>query len=369
MINQKSNEILLVTIPGLERALLLEAKEKGFDDAQSIKGGVLINGSWEDVWRANLILRGPSKVLVRIGSFHAVHLAQLDKRARRFAWKETLRPDVPVRVDVVSHKSRIYHKKAAAQRIERAITEELGAPISPDAEICIKVRIVEDECTFSIDSSGDGLHIRGHKEALNKAPMRETMASLMLRICKFDGKEPVIDPMCGSGTFVIEAAEIASGLYPGRSRSFAFEKLATFKAARFEKLKSTVSLKDPDACFYGFDRDAGAIERSLANAKRSDVETLTHFRQQTVTQLTPPDGPAGLVIINPPYGVRIGEEKQLLPLYQSLGEALRKKFPGWRVGLVTNSHKLATATRLPFHATVTPFSHGGIKVKLYTAEL
>jgi putative N6-adenine-specific DNA methylase len=366
MTKQSDMEILLVTIPGLERPLRAEAVEKGFRDADIIKGGVTIVGTWEDVWRANLQIRGASKILVRIGSFHAVHLAQLDKRARRFAWSETLRPDVPVRVEVATSKSRIYHQKAAIERIERALQEEMGVTISRDAEICIKVRIFQDLCTFSIDSSGAGLHIRGHKEALNKAPMRETMAALMLKICGFEGTEPVLDPMCGSGTFTLEAAEIATGLFPGRSRPFAFEKLATFNEKRWNKLKSITDTQTTETRFYGFDRDKGAISRANANATRANLEAITDFQQQTISELKAPEGPPGLVIINPPYGVRIGEVKKLFPLYQTLGDRLQKNFKGWRVGLVTNEHKLATSTKLPFNATVTPFSHGGIRVKLYT---
>lgn len=132
---------------------------------------------------------------------------------------------------MTSKSSRIYHSAAAAQRIETAIREELGATIAADAELCIKARIDDDLCAISIDTSGESLHKRGHKQAIGKAPMRETLASLFLRQCGYDGTEAVVDPMCGSGTFVIEAAEIAAGLKPGRSRRFAFEQLAGFDQA------------------------------------------------------------------------------------------------------------------------------------------
>ncbi|WP_135078780.1 class I SAM-dependent RNA methyltransferase [Terasakiella sp. SH-1] len=362
-------EIFLVAVPGLEDALLNETRAHGFRSPKRSKGGITIEGRWHDVWRANLVLRGASKVLARIGSFRAMHLAQLDKRARKFNWSDFLRPDVPVRIEVSCKKSKIYHQKAAAQRIERAITEELGAPVSAEAEICIKVRILEDLCTISIDTSGEGLHKRGHKEALNKAPMRETLASLILRQCGFDGSEPVIDPMCGSGTFVMEAAEMASQLAPGRSRSFAFEQLVTFDPARWHEIKDKQTSLQPSVHFYGFDRDGGAIQRSQANAKRAGITESCTFTRQTISQLKAPDGPKGLIVINPPYGVRIGEVKKLFPLYQSLGNKLKDGFSGWRVGIVTNSDKLAKATGLKFNNTKTAFSHGGIRVTLYQAEL
>ena len=216
-------EIFLVTAPGLESALVAEAREKGFKQPAPILGGVTVTGGWTEVWRANLELRGAVRVLARVAEFRAMHLAQLDKRAHKVPWTQILRPDVPFRVEASCRKSRIYHEGAAAQRIKTAIKDALGAPVSPDAGIAIKARIDDDLCTISVDTSGESLHKRGHKEEVAKAPMRENMAALFLRQCGYRGSEPVVDPMCGSGTFVIEAAEIAIGLKPGRSRRFAFE--------------------------------------------------------------------------------------------------------------------------------------------------
>jgi putative N6-adenine-specific DNA methylase len=217
--------------------LCAEARVKGFIDPTPIKGGVTVRGGWPEVWRANLELRGASRVLARVAAFRAFHLAQLDKRARRVAWSEFLRPDVPVRVEAACKGSRIYHAGAATQRIEKAIREELGAPISAEAEVVVKARIDDDLCTISIDTSGESLHKRDHKEAVHKAPLRETQAAHFLRQCGYDGTEAVIDPMCGSGTFVTEAAEIAAGLKPGRSRRFAFEQLAGFDEAAWSRMR------------------------------------------------------------------------------------------------------------------------------------
>lgn len=358
-------EIFLAAAPGLEAALHREVKAKGFWDAKNITGGVTITGGWADVWRANLEIRGASHVLARLGEFRVMHLAKLDKLARKFPWGDTLRSDVPVRVEVTCRKSRIYHHKAAAQRIETAIREELGAEISADADVCIKARIFDDLCTISVDTSGEALHKRGHKEAVNKAPMRENLAALLLSECGFSGDEPVVDPMCGSGTFVIEAAEIAMGMNPGRSRQFAFEKLATFDEAAWQAMKKKAKASDTGLLFYGFDRDAGAIKMSKANAERAGVSSLTNFDQQPIGALSAPEGPAGLVIVNPPYGTRIGDVKRLKNLYQTLGRQLGT-FKGWRVGLVTNSDDLARSTGLPFKKKALNFSHGGIRVKLYS---
>ena len=153
-------EIFLVAAPGFEAALCAEAREKGFAGPTAIDGGVIVRGGWPEVWRANLEIRGASKVIARIDAFRAFHLAQLDKRARRLAWGEVLRRDVPFRVEATCRKSRIYHSGAAAQRIERAIKEAFGAPASPDAEVTIKARIEDDLVTISVDTSGEMLHKR-----------------------------------------------------------------------------------------------------------------------------------------------------------------------------------------------------------------
>ncbi len=298
-----------------------------------------------------------------------MHLAQLDKRARRVAWAEVLRPDVAVRVEASCKTSRIYHSGAAAQRIETAIREELGAPISAEASVVIKARLDDDLCTIAVDTSGEPLHKRGHKVAVAKAPMRETMASLFLGLCGFDGSEPVVDPMCGSGTFVIEAAEIAAGLAPGRSRQFAFEQLATFDAAAYQNLRDgVVAGPRPTVSFHGSDRDAGAVAMASDNAARAGVAGITLFRQQTVSELMPPAGPPGLVIVNPPYGDRIGDRQQLAPLYRALGTTLVGRFAGWRVGLVTSEVALAKATGLPFIGTPLPVLHGGLRVMLFRTD-
>lgn len=370
MTSETEFEIFLVVAPGLEPALRDEARANGFKKASITTGGVTVRGGWPDVWRANLELRGPTRVTARIATFRASHLSELDKRARKVAWGDVLRPDRPFRVEASCKSSKIYHSGAAEQRIERAIREELGAPSDPGASVCVRARIENDFCTIGIDTSGDLLHKRGHKLAVNKAPMRETLAALFLRLCGFDGREPVVDPMCGSGTFVIEAAEIAANLMPGRSRHFAFEELANFDAVTWQKLRDACKPKAPLAKFYGSDRDAGAISMSQGNAERAGVSEFTEFRQQAISDLSPPNGPPGLVIVNPPYGDRIGNKKQLHALYRSLGETLKQRFAGWRVGVITNEAALAGATGLPFSKPIGPISHGGLRVSLYlTAPL
>ncbi len=357
-------EIFLVVAPGLEQVLAEEAREAGFEVTGIAPGGVTLRGDWTEVMRANVMLRGATRVLVRLAEFRAMHLAQLDKRARKLPWGDWLRADVPVRVEATCRKSRIYHAGAAAQRVERAIAEALGAPVGKDADITLKVRIEDDLCTISVDTSGPSLHKRGLKVQVNKAPMRETLAALLLRASGYDRNETVYDPMCGSGTFVIEAAEIAAGLLPGRARSFAFEKLRTFDATAFTALKDA-NPETPSHRFYGSDRDTGAIKMSQANADRAGVAEFTRFDAKPISDITPPDGPPGLVIVNPPYGGRIGNKKPLYGLYGAFGQVMKQHFTGWRVGLVTSDNALARAAGLPFRDPSAPIDHGGIRIKLW----
>ncbi|MFS3135887.1 THUMP domain-containing class I SAM-dependent RNA methyltransferase [Gluconacetobacter sacchari] len=370
MMQDRDFEIFLATAPGQEAALYGEIRLKGFRQPQAVPGGVVIRGGWPEVYRANLWVRGANRVLARIDAFRVTHLAQLDHRARLVPWATVLRPDIAFRVEASCTGSRIYHAGAAAERIEKAIRRTVGAPCAPDAAIVVRARIDHDLCTISIDSSGDLLHRRGHKQAVNRAPMRETMASLFLLQCGYAGNEPVFDPMCGSGTFVIEAAEIAARLNPGRSRHFAFELLANFDEATWRKLRETRSTRAPTAHYYGSDRDAGAIAMSRANAERAGVTAYTSFQQTPISDIRPPCDQPGLVIVNPPYGTRIGDRAALVPLYRALGRTLAAHFTGWRVGLVTTEPTLAHATGLPFLPPAAPIPHGGLRVTLFqTAPL
>ncbi|MBR0655462.1 THUMP domain-containing class I SAM-dependent RNA methyltransferase [Plastoroseomonas arctica] len=358
-------DIFLATAPGLEAMLCAEVRGKGFKQPKGVPGGVVTRGGWPEVWRANLWLRGAGRVLARIDAFHVTHLAQLDARARRVPWDSVLRPDVPFRVEAACASSRIYHSGAAAERVATAIRETLGAPQSEEDAILVRVRIEDDHCTISVDTSGEPLHKRGYKQAVNAAPMRETMAALFLQQCGYDGREPMLDPMCGSGTFVIEAAEIAARLNPGRARAFAFERLATFDAETWARMRGVRREPLPPQGCHGSDRDAGAVAMSMANAERAGVAEITAFRQAAISDATPPGDRPGLVIVNPPYGNRLGDGAALLPLYQAFGNVMTRRFAGWRVGIIASDARLAQATGLPFLPTTPPVPHGGLRVTLY----
>lgn len=365
-------EIFIATQPGLEALLLDEVIERGFERPKATGGGVTIWGSWNDVWRANLTLRGASKVLARIGEFRAFHLAQLDKRSRKFPWGDTLMPGHVVKVEVVTNrKSKIYHAGAAIERIERAIHEEFGSKIAAsmdEADIIIKARIDDNNVRLSVDTSGIALHKRGYKQAMGKAPLRETMAALALRGCGYDGSETVLDPMCGSGTFLIEAAQISANLMAGRSRNFAFERLASYDAQAVQTLKDSWRPRESLQKFYGSDRNVNVIGFSKENAKRGGVEGMCLFSPLPLSKIERPEGAPGLVITNPPYGARIGKKKDLFALYSAFGDVMRDRFKGWRVGMITSDKNLAEATKLPWLKSSSPIAHGGLKVRLFRTD-
>lgn len=365
-----TDRLFLVAAPGLEAVLAAEARAAGFHGVAVVPGGVEAQGGWPEVWRANLVLRGATRVLARVAEFRAMHLAQLDKRARKVDWAALLRADVPVRVEATCRKSRIYHAGAAAQRIETALREEAGLTLAGDAPIVLKARIEDDLCTISLDTSGESLHKRGYKEFTGKAPLRETLAAALLQQLGFDPSLPLVDPMCGSGTFVIEAAGIASGRQPGAARDFAFQLLNSFDPAAFAALRRDPAPAPAMPRFFGSDRDQGAVQGATANAARAGLAGWCRFDRRAISDLIPPDGvPPGLVVVNPPWGTRIGDRKLLFALYGTMGRVLAERFRGWRVGLVAPDAGLVKAAGLTLSPEGAPIDMGGTRVTLWRGHL
>ncbi|PYE83952.1 THUMP domain-containing class I SAM-dependent RNA methyltransferase [Pseudoroseicyclus aestuarii] len=363
-------EIFLTALPGLEPVLAEEAQALGLGPCRVEAGGVTIRGGWPAVWRAHLGLRTAGRVLVRVAEFRAMHLAQLDKRSRKLDWPALLPKGRALSVEATCRRSKIYHDRAAAQRIGTAAREAMGAPEKPaegEEPLKILARIEDDLVTLSLDASGAPLHRRGLKQAVGKAPLRETMAAAFLMQMGYDGTQPVLDPMCGSGTFPIEAAEIAAGLLPGRARDFGFQAFPSFDARAFEALKVEMTRAAPEVlpAFRGSDRDQGAVASATANAARAGLGEAVLFERKAVSEIVPPEGPPGLVMVNPPYGGRIGNKKMLYGLYAALGGVLKERFAGWRLGLVTSEPGLAKAVGIPLQPAGPSVPHGGLSVSLW----
>ncbi|WP_306016185.1 class I SAM-dependent RNA methyltransferase [Oceanicaulis sp. MMSF_3324] len=363
-------DIFLACPPGLETALASELAENGFAKCHPGQGGVTIKGGWAEVWRANLQIRGATRVLAVLDQFKCQHLNQLEQLARQTPWPDLFHAGTPVKVEASCRKSRIYHNGAAAERVANAIARTALVAIRDDAAITVRVRIDHDTVTLSVDTSGEPLHKRGYKPAVAKAPVRETLAALLLREMGYDGRAPLLDPLCGSGTFVIEAAQLAAGLAPGRLRGFAFERLANFDRDAFMALRSRPPHARSDAPCFGLDRDPGAVRMATENAERAEVADRVQFSEGVIKNLQRPDCAPGWVVANPPYGARIGDKSAVFGVYKTFGAVMRERFSGWRAAFITTDEKMAKATGLAFDHTSAPIDHGGLKIRLYvTGEL
>ena len=367
-----SLRLFLVCHPGLEQWLGEELLELGYPSHRVIAGGVELDGSWQDIAFLNHWVRGATRVLVRIAEFSAVHFSQLDKRSRQIAWQDWLEAGSQVVVEATAKRSKLYHSKGIAQRVGGAALAALNTREDYSCSATVHVRLVSDWCQVSLDTSGEPLYKRGGKEEIGKAPMRETMAALFLRAARFDPQRPLFDPMCGSGTFVLEAAGRASGHVAAASRDFAYQLwplAAGIDTSAFNgPAGPTDQGRGKSPMMYGSDRDAGAAKRAAANAERLGVAKICQFARQTVSEVRPLASTPGLVIVNPPYGDRLGNKAKLAGLYASFGQVMRERFEGWRVALITNEAGLAAACKLPFNKPGPVVSHGGLKVRLWQTE-
>jgi putative N6-adenine-specific DNA methylase len=336
-------------------------------------GGVEFRGSLADLYRANLHLRTASRVWLQLGSFFADTFSDLGRRAKRLAWEDYLKPGLPVSLRVSCQRSKLFHSGGVAERILGSIGARLGR-IPPagklqedpegDSPPLIMVRLVENRCTASLDSSGALLHRRGYRLATAKAPLRETLAAGMLLASGWDLKSPLLDPFCGAGTIPIEAALMARRIAPGLRRRFAFMDWPNFDEGAWEDQRAEareVQVKSGPLVIAS-DRDAGAIQAARENAERAGVADGIDFSCRALSSVDPPQG-SGWVVTNAPYGVRLGVSEDLFKLYTRFGRVLRMKCPGWQVTMLGNSIQLLSATGLPFDLGIST-RNGGVKVRL-----
>ena len=325
--------------------------------------------------RANLWLRTASRVVVRVAQFRATEFFELEKRAKKIPWDQ-FGAAGRAEFHVTARKSKLYHSDAIAERLLSALGPRRSARTlsaesrEPRAESQLfVVRVFRDEFTISADSSGELLHMRGYRQAIGKAPLRETLAAALLLGAGWTGDTPLIDPLCGSGTIPIEGALIARRMAPGMRRSFAFQTWPDFEDTEWQVLVAhakTVALASSPVPILGSDRDAGAIESSKANADRAGVPDVV-FSAGSVSAMTPGDHP-GLVATNPPYGKRASKSSDVRNLYAQLGKVLRKRCAGWRFALYSPESRLAQQIGLPLEEMFRT-SNGGIRVAALTGRV
>lgn len=354
-----------VTAPGLEAVTAGELAALGLAVAGTEAGGVAFTVDRRGLYAANLHLRTASRVLVRLASFEAKGFAELERRARTVPWDTVLGPGLTPTFRVTSKKSRLYHQDAIAERLAKVVG---AAPDGQPQEFV--VRVFRDHFTISADSSGALLHQRGYRFATAKAPLRETLAAAMLLGAGWDPATPLVDPFCGSGTIAIEAALLARKMPPGRHREFACFRWPGFDATAWRALRNEADAAVRAAApapIVASDRDAGAIRAATANAERAGVLADITFRQAPLSSLAVPPA-AGLLLTNPPYGVRVGEAARLRDLYASLGALARRSLPEWRVAMLAADDRLLAQVGLPW-AEVWRTRNGGIPVRLVQATV
>ena len=381
--------LFAVSDPGLEPYTLQELQGLGFTSWHATvtgrqfagkspgeeSGGIEFEGDIQAIYRANLHLRTASRVLVRLAEFHAAAFSELRRKARLLEWERYLKPGQPVAVRATCHQSRLYHSDAVRRETAASIGDRLGQPtllqnFLENSELplpqLVVVRILNDECTLSIDSSGSLLHRRGYRLATAKAPLRETLAAGLLLASGWDPSAPLLDPFCGSGTIPIEAALMRAGLAPGRNRRFAFMDWPGFDRTCWEKLLEDTRMHSQGETsgrnfIFASDRDAGAIAMALANAERAGVGNLIEFSCRAVSAIEPQG--TGWLVTNPPYGLRVKSKKDLRNLYAQLGKVLRIKCPGWQVAILCSELPLLHATGLRLDTSLS-LVNGGVPVKL-----
>ena len=361
-----------MTAPGVETMLARELFGMGINPGDTVTGGVSFNGKIEHVMRANLWSRVANRVVIRVDEFHASTFHELERRAKKIEWSRFVSSGQTVRFRVTCRKSKLYHSDAVAERLGKAVAAAVGAKIESDSDDesesesqLFIVRIVDDECTISVDSSGALLHRRGYRQAVAKAPLRETLAAAMLYGSEWDSTTPLVDPMCGSGTIAIEGAMMARKVAPGINRSFAFEHWPDHDAKAWQtiidKAKSEALPKAPGPIIAS-DRDFGAVNAALQNAQRAGVEGDIEISERAISAVEFPAQP-GWLVSNPPYGLRLGETAPLRNLYAQIGKIIRERAHGYRLALLSADETLEAQLHLELEE-VFRTTNGGIPVRL-----
>jgi putative N6-adenine-specific DNA methylase len=360
-----------ITSPGYEDLCQQELAGLGLDpESMAVDaGGVAFPGRLVDCQRANLRLRTATRILMRIHDFNATNLRRLRKKADEIAWELFLPPGVLPEIKVSSHRSRLYHTDAIARTIQESIARRLNEPraSSPSRLPVLFVRVVEDRVALSLDSSGNPLYKRGLKSGPARAPIRETQAAAILMRAGYDPRRPLVDPLCGSGTFSLEAAMIAKNLMPGTRRAFAFMDWPAFRQNQWAFLKREAASQAADLeqpRIFASDIDADVCERLAGAIAANGLSDAVRVVSRDLFRCTgePFGHETGLIVINPPYGIRIGSIGQADDLFARIWRHLAQHFRGWTVALIAPRRELAR--QLPFAAKRFPLLHGGLKLTL-----
>lgn len=337
--------LVATCVLGLEEILEGEVRGLGALKTARDKGAVTFNGTWEDVWRANWRLRTANRVLVELGTWNGRDGVELAAGARAFVgWGgqgSLLHPDRSFAIQATCTASTIHDARWVALSVKDGLVDgqrdRWGRRASVDREepdLHLRVRLHRDRATLLLDTSGEPLDRRGYRAVTSTAPVREQLAAACVLASGWDGRGPVVDPMCGSGTLLVEAAWIALGRAPGQLREvWAFERLPGFDARAFARIRhEPIPTPGPDVRLVGNDVSGEAIRAAKANLEKAGVlDRATLTRGDAFgAEWEPPPGP-GLVVVNPPHGERIGTDTGQ---WRALGDLLKQKFKGWKAAVL-----------------------------------
>jgi putative N6-adenine-specific DNA methylase len=357
-------EAFVVVAPGLEALAQAELEKLGVRPANPTYGGVNCGLTWPQLWSVHLRSRVATRVLVRLARFKADGFDTLHAGLDRIDWSAWL-PDRAVgggggvRVAASADKtSKLFHTGA----IEERVAEHIGRG---EGEQSVLVRVSRDVVTISLDATGVALHRRGYRGAAGKAPMRETLAAALVLASGWDVRRPLVDPFCGSGTVLVEAAMLARRMSPGRHRAFQFMDWPTFDQTAWDRLLKGADADVIDRCppIIGSDRDEGAVAASLENAASAGVGEQVVVERRSASELTLPPR-AGWLVSNPPYGHRVGGP-DVRDLYDRFGAVLRERASGWHVGLMASTDTPIARLHLPLIPELST-ANGGIPVSVHT---
>ena len=330
---------------GLEAVTKREIYDLGYEISRVEDGRVTFIGDEEAICRSNIFLRTAERVLLQVGRFHATTFDELFEGIKALPWENYIPRDGKFWVKKASSiKSKLFSpsdiqsiaKKAMVERLKEVYHvswfEEDGAPYP------VRIFLLKDEVMVTLDTSGDSLHKRGYRLMTSKAPLTETLAAALILLTPWRRDRILVDPFCGSGTFPIEAAMIASGIAPGMNRSFTAEEWTNFipKNLWYEAVEEAQEQMDTEVKvdIQGYDIDPEVVKAARENAKRAGVEHMIHFQQRAVADLSHPKK-YGFIITNPPYGERLEDKEDLPQLYSEIGASYRN-LDSWSMYLITS---------------------------------
>lgn len=335
---------------GAEEIAASELEGLEISDAKPGKGGVAFVTNRAGLYRANLWLRTASRVLVQLAVFPCKGPDELYAGVFAIDWTGLITPTMTLAVDCSLRDSALSHSGFVALKTKDAVVDRIretcGSRPNVDTaspDVRINVHLHKNVCTVSLDSSGDSLDRRGYRIERNEAPLRETLAAAVVALTGWDGSVPLIDPMCGSGTIPAEAALLAARMPPGLQRSFGFQRWLDFDSrlwnALIKKAENGIR-KVPVSLITGYDQDSRALLLAARNIAKAGLEGQIHFFHAALQEFQP-EGDRGVVIINPPYGMRMGEGDDLRELYCQIGDVLKKRCRGWTGYVLTGNLELA----------------------------